>query len=71
MVRHEDGKAGEEEVTDPFASLDILNHVLVRLILCIHSRLRTLHGKRKGVDHNKRISNHLSLHDAHNLIWDT
>ena len=72
MLGCEDGwaKGGKKE-THPFTPLNILDHVLVRLVLRVHSRLRALDGESEGVDHNERVPDYLALHDAHDLIWDT
>lgn len=54
-----------------FTTFNVLHHVLVCLIRRVHSSLRSLYGKRKGINNDKSLANNLSLHDAHDLVRNT
>lgn len=60
---------GVLEPLHSFAGLDVLDHVLVRLVLRIDTRLGTLHGQCEGVDNDERCADHFALHKPHDLVW--
>ena len=59
------------DCTDPFASLNVLDHVLICLILRINPRFCSLYGQGERVNDNKGGTNNLPLHQAHDLVWYT
>lgn len=50
--------------------LEVLDHVLVRLVLCIHTRLGAVHGQCECIQNVERVrlSTHGALHEAHHLV---
>lgn len=50
--------------------LEVLDHVLVCLVLCIHARLSTMHGQCECVKDVKGMcfGTHGALHEAHHLV---
>ena len=51
--------------------LDVLDHVLVRLVRRIDARLRALNGKGERVHDYDGVSNNLPLHEPHDFPWYT
>ena len=60
----------EGHATHLLATLDILDHVLVRLIRSVYTRLRPLYWQRKRVHDHQRRAHDLALHQAHDLVRD-
>lgn len=51
--------------------LNVLDHVLVRLVRRIDARLGALNGERERVHDHDRMADDLPLHEPHDLPWDT
>lgn len=57
--------------THPLAALNVLHHILVRLISGIYARLCSLDGQRERVNNDKRSVHDFALHQPHDLVWYT
>src|SRR6266702_2708265 len=51
--------------------LDVLDHVLIRLVRRVDARLRALNGQGERVHDHYGVSNDLPLHEPHDFPWYT